>query len=747
MKKSFLLLTTTFSILWTSAQWTEDASGTVLTTTDSVGIGISNPTQLLHVQGNAFVNGDLHIGASGSAYGHRGYLRAASNGDGILIHKFSSQYGDYAGITFRIRNNAENDQKKGAIYFERTSTNTRGKLHFALSNDDDESNVDLADSKLVVDHSGNVGIGTSSPGNLLEVRGTALFSNVGGDALLINPDGDNRRGIISSNFKLAFIADKVNTLASDKRIIFGAGGETPSDSNFETYMILKEGNVGIGTTSPASILDVRDADDNDIGLHLYNDEKPLDTEITQGVVQNFYLSNGSGAKELAGQIRIGKDDDYVGGGQIRKAHMSFSTQYSETDFNEWMRITGDGNVGIGTDIPDGSLHVHSATAGTFTPSANVDDLVVENSVDGGITIATPNQSTSRLYFASPADVNHGLITSSWNSKLMTVGTAGTNMKLAFTTGVAVEAMRIDQNQNVGIGTTTPDSQVEMVSYAPKLTIRDKNSDAQTSESSVRFGESGANDVLGDYWDVGRIGVNFDVSRNGLSKFHIRDVGGVGRVGIGTTTPQHKLEVDGTNNAVAVGSTTYGWSDTNLIGAEYGTWDNTRTNAAGTYFYRWTGVGTNYGVAYIGQEKQGSDWGLAFKTDNNGSKTLATSTRMFIKTDGNVGIGTTDPLSKLSVNGHIRATEVKVLLDISVPDYVFEPDYELRTLKETKKYIAENKHLPEIPSASEIEENGIDLGDMNMRLLKKIEELTLYQIELLERLEQAESKISELESKD
>ncbi len=118
----------------------------------------------------------------------------------------------------------------------------------------------------------------------------------------------------------------------------------------------------------------------------------------------------------------------------------------------------------------------------------------------------------------------------------------------------------------------------------------------------------------------------------------------------------------------------------------------------------------------------------------------------INSNGNVGIGTTDPQSKLAVEGQIRATEVKVLADISVPDYVFEPDYKLRTLRETKEYITENKHLPEIPSAAEIGENGIDLGDMNMRLLKKIEELTLYQIELLEKLEELQNKVEKLENK-
>lgn len=117
--------------------------------------------------------------------------------------------------------------------------------------------------------------------------------------------------------------------------------------------------------------------------------------------------------------------------------------------------------------------------------------------------------------------------------------------------------------------------------------------------------------------------------------------------------------------------------------------------------------------------------------------------MIIKHNGRIGIGTLDPQSKLSVDGQIRATEVKVLSDISVPDYVFEPDYELRTLQETKEYIATNRHLPEIPSAGEIGANGIDLGDMNMRLLKKIEELTLYQIQLMVEMEAMKKELQEL----
>jgi hypothetical protein len=103
-------------------------------------------------------------------------------------------------------------------------------------------------------------------------------------------------------------------------------------------------------------------------------------------------------------------------------------------------------------------------------------------------------------------------------------------------------------------------------------------------------------------------------------------------------------------------------------------------------------------------------------------------------------------SKVSVNGRLRTEEVKVVADITAPDYVFKKDYNLRSLSEVKNFILENGHLPEIPSAAEFKENGLLLGQMSFDLLKKIEELTLYLLDLKEENENLKIRVSELENK-
>ena len=126
--------------------------------------------------------------------------------------------------------------------------------------------------------------------------------------------------------------------------------------------------------------------------------------------------------------------------------------------------------------------------------------------------------------------------------------------------------------------------------------------------------------------------------------------------------------------------------------------------------------------------------------------------LFINDDGNVGIGGINPATinaagyqyKLSVLGAIRAN--KVVVEIGWADYVFNKNYNLLSLNEVEKYIAKNQHLPNIPSAKEIEEKGLDLGALQAKQMEKIEELTLYIIELNKKLEAQNIRILELEKK-
>ncbi|THU39177.1 hypothetical protein FAM09_11720 [Niastella caeni] len=117
----------------------------------------------------------------------------------------------------------------------------------------------------------------------------------------------------------------------------------------------------------------------------------------------------------------------------------------------------------------------------------------------------------------------------------------------------------------------------------------------------------------------------------------------------------------------------------------------------------------------------------------------------IRDDGNVGIGTTNPQAKLAVNGEIYSKKVKVT-QAGWADYVFDAGYQLRSLSDVEKYIQQHHHLPDVPSAKEVETDGLNLGDNQATLLKKIEELTLYVIEQNKKLEALQQEVKQLKKK-
>lgn len=120
-------------------------------------------------------------------------------------------------------------------------------------------------------------------------------------------------------------------------------------------------------------------------------------------------------------------------------------------------------------------------------------------------------------------------------------------------------------------------------------------------------------------------------------------------------------------------------------------------------------------------------------------------RMRVTAGGSVAIGTTDPKTyKLAVNGSAIFTSATVKLYTNWPDYVFDKEYRLPSLESLSKYIAENKHLPDMPSAETVAKDGIDLGANQTATLKKVEELTLYIIQQDKAIQDYKQKLEDQE---
>ncbi len=284
-------------------------------------------------------------------------------------------------------------------------------------------------------------------------------------------------------------------------------------------------------------------------------------------------------------------------------------------------------------------------------------------------------------------------------------------------------------QNVGIGTTTPLYKLDVMGRM-RVKTGTLNSPGTSSGIWMEDYRDGSNQLLLGMQDSIRFGMYGSGSGGTGWGFNFNTK--TGNVGIGRIAGNYRLELDNSTGGDAA------------------------FFKSGSYAGSIAATDTTIELV--------TAYGNLFSTPSTPAKNLVLvpPTSFIFAPAGSVGIGTHDPTAKLhvlgnamigsgtpasgyqlSVNGKIISEEIKVQLDGNWPDYVFQKNYTLPTLPDLEKFINLNHHLPNIPAASEVEKDGISLGDMQKRVLEKVEELTLYVIELNKQNEELRNQINEL----
>ena len=454
-----------------------------------VGVDVNGPTSNLHVVGNAYVTSNLEVGTANlfvdTVNSRVGvgttnpqdvthiWKNGSNDAHGLLIEQNNAGTGS-ATLKFGVAHASESTAglSKAGIFFKRAASNGRGDLLFCMDNADDTNDVDTSNHALTIYRDGNVGIGTTSPSSVFNTYGGSLW------------DGSSMTSKVCATLEVGRGSGS-GTAADDT----GFGGilefRHHSDSRFVTIESVSEaaysasiglsfkthggaadgermriagnGNVGIGTTSPAKKLHVEhygSAIGDFEGIRIANHASLLHATVRPAyefVVSDIAAGTGIGN----GKFAIG----YRG-----------TTSASRTDR---LVIDNSGNVGIGTVDPKSVLHVSGDTPKLAIADNTEDDCDV-NGFSTGIAFVDNTWNGSMLYSQNPA-AGMGFYLGHLSSSSKEVNMKNLTGELSFGTRNEHQAMYIDNDGNVGIGTTSPNWPLEVSAGNDSITYYGPNS--------------------------------------------------------------------------------------------------------------------------------------------------------------------------------------------------------------------------------------------------------------------------------
>ena len=327
---------------------------------------------------------------------------------------------------------------------------------------------------------------------------------------------------------------------------------------------------------------------------------------------------------------------------------------------------------------------------------------------------------------------------------------------------------LDEPAFVGVGITNPQQMLHingnaMISGAGNGLLFAYSSTSSGGNFGIKYTGSGLNFFL-------------PASGNGTNTNNLLFIKSDGNIGIGTGNPTTKLDVSGTARATNIISTSSIQASTLSVSGLTQSDSLTVTNKIQSNSLKVTEniqarllqissnvvfnglAGSSSKVVTVGTDGKLSSADYSTFYDNLGNHTAtqdinlsgnkivgssAGTKGIYVSSSGNVriGDGSMIPTNALEVNGTVRSKEVLVEIT-GWSDFVFKKDYNLMSLAEVERYVKENGHLPGVPSAADVEENGIGLGEMNAILLQKIEEMTLHLIEMEKRMQEMEKNIKQ-----